>query len=163
TAFLPIRDLLLQYLRVEDRDDPERVEEKLAARLLALDESLSAILPAMRSLLDLPVRDAQWETLDPGQRRQRILDGVKRLLVRESQVRPLLLIFENLHWIDAQTQAFLDSLIESLPTSRVLLLVNYRPEYRHTWGNRTYYTQLRLNPLSSDTADELLEALLGGD
>jgi class 3 adenylate cyclase/tetratricopeptide (TPR) repeat protein len=163
TAFLPIRDLLLGYLRVEDRDDPDRIEQKLAGRLLALDESLAAILPAMRSLLDLPVRNPQWETLDPAQRRQRILDGVKRLLVRESQAQPLLLIFENLHWIDAQTQAFLDSLMDSVPTTRMLVLLNYRPEYQHTWGNRAYYTQLRLDPLTPDTAEELLEALLGGD
>ena len=60
---------------------------------------------------------------------------------------PLLLVFEDLHWIDAETQALLDSLVESLPTARLLLLVNYRPEYQHGWGSKTYYTQLRLDPL----------------
>jgi predicted ATPase len=78
-------------------------------------------------------------------------------------VQPLLLVFENLHWIDTETQAVLDSLIDSIPTARVLLLVNYRPEYQHGWGNKTYYTQLRLDPLPPVSADELLQALLGDD
>jgi predicted ATPase len=76
-------------------------------------------------------------------------------------VQPLLLVFEDLHWIDSETQAVLDSLIESLPTARLLLLVNYRPEYGHGWGSRSYYTQLRLDPLPAESAEELLGALLG--
>jgi predicted ATPase len=78
-------------------------------------------------------------------------------------VQPLLLVFEDLHWIDAETQALLDSLVESLPTARLLLLVNYRPEYQHGWGSKTYYTQLRLDPLPPASADEFLQALLGDD
>ena len=100
-------------------------------------------------------------TLDPPQRRQRTLDALKRVLLRESQVQPLLLVFENLHWIDTETQALLDSLVESLPTARLLLLVNYRPEYQHGWGSKTYYTQLRLDPLPPDSADALLQACSG--
>src|SRR4029453_18549348 len=82
---------------------------------------------------------------------------------RESQVQPLLLVFEDLHWIDAETQALLDSLVEGLPTPRLLLLVNYRPEYQHGWGSKTYYTQLRLDPLPPASADAFLHALLGND
>src|SRR5262249_13175407 len=93
----------------------------------------------------------------------RTLAAIKQLLLRESQVQPLLLVFENLHWIDAETQAVLDSLIDSLPTARLLLLVNYRPEYQHGWGNKTYYTQIRLDPLPPASAGELLQALLGDD
>ena len=83
------------------------------------------------------------------------------MLLRESQVQPLLLVFEDLHWIDTETQALLDSLVESLPTARLLLLVNYRPEYQHGWGSKTYYTQLRLDPLPPASADELLQACSG--
>ena len=72
-------------------------------------------------------------------------------------------MFEDLHWIDSETQALLDSLVESLPTVSLLLLVNYRPEYQHAWGNKTYYTQLRLDPLPPASADAFLEALLGDD
>src|SRR3990170_8804257 len=71
------------------------------------------------TLLDVPPEDPSWERLDPPQRRQRTLDGIKRLLLRESQVQPLLVMFEDLHWIDPETQALLDSLVESLPTARL--------------------------------------------
>src|SRR5262249_48955922 len=101
--------------------------------------------------------------LDPPQRRQRTLDALKRVLLRESQVQPLVLVFEDLHWIDTETQTLLDSLVESLPTARLLLLVNYRPEHQHGWGSKTYYTQLRLDPLPSASADVFLRALLGDD
>jgi predicted ATPase len=127
-------------------------------------------LPAFMTLLDVAVEDssagsgqATWQSLDPPQRRQRTLDAVKRLLLRESQVQPLLVVIEDLHWIDSETQALLDNLIESLPTARLLLLVNYRPEYQHGWGSKTYYTQLRIDPLPPESAEELLQALLGSD
>ena len=92
-----------------------------------------------------------------------MLDAVKRLLLREAQVQPLLVVFEDLHWIDSETQALLDSLVESLPPARLLLLVNYRPEYEHRWGSKTSYTQLRLDPLPPESAFELLHGLLGED
>ncbi len=92
------------------------------------------------------------------QSRQHILEALKHLLLRESQRQPLLVVFEDLHWIDAETQAFLDSMVESLLATRLLLLVNHRPEYQHSWGNKTYYTQLQLDPLPSEHAKELLQA-----
>jgi predicted ATPase len=115
------------------------------------------------ALLDVPVEDAAWQTLDPPQRRQRTLDAVKRLLLRESQVQPLLVVFEDLHWIDGETQALLDSLVDSLGSAHLLLLVNYRPEYQHGWASKTAYSQMRLDALLAERAGELLEALLGND
>jgi tetratricopeptide (TPR) repeat protein len=114
-------------------------------------------------LLEALPEDSAFRTLDPPQRRQRTLEALKRLILRESQVQPLVLVFEDLHWVDTETQALLDSLVESLPTARLLLLVNYRPEYHHSWGHKTYYTQLRLDPLPSVSADTFLQALLGDD
>ena len=111
----------------------------------------------------MTVEDDQWQNLDPPQRRQQTLDAVKRLLLRESQVQPFVLVFEDLHWIDSETQAVLDGLVESLPTARMLLLVNYRPEYQHGWGSKTYYSQIRIDPLTRESAMEILSALLGGD
>jgi class 3 adenylate cyclase/tetratricopeptide (TPR) repeat protein len=163
TPYLPVIDLLRGYFQIEDRDDQRKVREKVMGKLLALDRSLEPSLSAFLALLDAPVDDAQWQRLDPPQRRQRTLEAVKRLLLRESQAQPLLVVFEDLHWIDSETQALLDSLVESLPTSRALLLVNYRPEYEHRWGGKTYYTQLRLDPLPPESAEELLQALLGSD
>ena len=128
-----------------------------------MDATLGQTVPGLLALLDVPVEDPQWQALDPPQRRQRTLDAVKRLLRWESQVQPLLLVMENLHWIDTETQAFLDSLVESLPTARIFLVVNYRPEYHHLWGSKTAYTQLRLDPLSPRSAATLLRDLLGED
>jgi predicted ATPase len=134
TALLPLA-LLRVYFQIEAHDETRTIREKVRDRLLALDRALEPSLPALLWLLDVPVDDPQWQPLDPSQRRQHMLDGVKRLLLRESQVQPLVLVFEDLHWIDADTQAFLDSLVTSLPRARVLLLVNHRPEYSHGWGS----------------------------
>jgi tetratricopeptide (TPR) repeat protein len=163
TAYLPVIDLLKAYFAIEDRDDVRKIREKVTGKLLTLDKSLESTLPAFLALLDVTVEDELWESLDPTQRRQRTLDAVKRLLLREAQVQPLLLVFEDLHWIDSETQAVLDSLVEGLPTARILLLINYRPEYQHSWGSKTYYSQLRIDPLPPESAGELLQALLGDD
>ncbi|PYM57336.1 MAG: hypothetical protein DMD79_20335 [Candidatus Rokuibacteriota bacterium] len=161
TAFLPLIDLVRAYFQIETRDEARKIREKVTGKLLSLDRALEPSLPALLWLLDVPVEDPQWQRIDPPQRRQHTLDGIKRLLLRESQVQPLLVLFEDLHWIDGETQALLDSLIESLPTARLLLLVNYRPEYRHGWSGKTYYRQLRIDPLPPESAEELLDTLLG--
>ena len=163
TPYFPVVDLLKRYVHVEEGDDPRTIRAKVTGQIVTLDESLQETLPALLSLLDALPEDSPFLTLDPPQRRQRTLDGLKRILLRESQVQPLLLVFEDLHWIDSETQALLDSLIDSLPTARLLLLVNYRPEYQHGWGSKTSYTQLRLDPLSPASAEAVLDTLLGQD
>ena len=159
--YFPLINLLRTYFEVEPRDEARRIQEKVIGKLLTLDKALEPTVPAFLALLDVPVAEPAWQALDPSQRRQRTLDAIKRLLLRESQVQPLILVVEDLHWIDTETQAALDSLVESLPTARVLLLFNYRPEYQHGWGSKSYYTQLRIDPLPPESAGELLEALLG--
>jgi class 3 adenylate cyclase/tetratricopeptide (TPR) repeat protein len=163
TSYLPVIDLLKGYFAIEDRDGPRAVQEKVTGKLLTLDRALEASLPALLSLLDVPTDDPQWPTLDPPQRRRRTLDALKRLLLRESQQQPLLVVFEDLHWIDSETQALLDALVEGLPAARMCLLVNYRPEYQPPWGSRTSYTQLRLDSLPPDRAEALLGVLIGAD
>ena len=135
----------------------------MTGKLLTLDESLKPTLPALLALLEAPVDDGAWRALDPGERRQRTLDAVRRLLLREARERPLLLIFEDLHWIDGETQALLDGLVDSLGSARVLVLVNYRTEYHHTWGGQACYSELRLDVLPVESAGDLLDALLGDD
>jgi class 3 adenylate cyclase/tetratricopeptide (TPR) repeat protein len=163
TSYLPVIDLLKAYFKVHDRETHREIREKVTGKLLTLDRTLEPILPAVLALLDVPIEDTHWQELDPAQRRQRTLHAVKHLLLRESQGQPVLVVFEDLHWIDAETQALLDGLVESLPTARILLLVNYRPEYQHGWGRKTYYSQLRLDALPPESAGELLSALLGDD
>ncbi len=163
TPYFPVIDVLKRYSHVEERDDTRTIRAKVTGQVLTLDPALQDTVPALLSLLDAVPEDSPFLTLDPPQRRQRTLDALKRMLLRESQEQPLLLVFEDLHWIDAETQALLNSLVESLPTARLLLLVNYRPEYQHAWGSKTYYTQLRLDPLPPVRADAFLQALLGDD
>jgi class 3 adenylate cyclase/tetratricopeptide (TPR) repeat protein len=163
TPYFPVTDLLKRYCHVDDGDDARTIRAKVTGQVLTLDETLQETLPALLALLDAVPDDSPFLHLDPPQRRQRTLDGLKRVLLRESQVQPLLLVFEDLHWIDTETQALFDRLVESLPTASLLLLVNYRPEYQHGWGSKTYYTQLRLDPLPPVRADEFLHALLGDD
>lgn len=163
SVYRPVIDLLRGYFQIEERDEPRRVREKVAGKLLMLDRQLEPLLSPLLYLLDTPHDDAQWDALDPSQKRLRLLDACKRLLLREAQVQPLVLVFEDLHWIDQETQALLDSLVESLPGVRVLLLVNYRPEYEHRWAAKSFYLQLRIDPLGSDSGEDLLTALLGSD
>jgi class 3 adenylate cyclase/tetratricopeptide (TPR) repeat protein len=163
TSYWPVIDLLQGYFKLQDRDDLREVREKVTGKLLTLDESLKPTLPALLALLDVPVDDTAWQALDPAQRRECTLDAVRRLLLREAREQPLLVIFEDLHWIDSETQAFLDGLVDSLGSARLLLLVNYRPGYQHAWGSKTSYSQMRLDALPTESAGELLEALLGED
>src|SRR4029453_16516582 len=121
-----------------------KIREKVTGKVLTLAPTLGPVVPAFLALLDVPVDEASWHALDPPQRRQRTLDAVKRLLLDESEAQPLVVVFEDLHWIDGETQSLLDNLIESLPAARLLLLVNYRPEYSHARGGKTYYRQLRI-------------------
>src|SRR5262249_28358610 len=163
TPYFPVLDLLKRYSHVDDADDTRTIRAKVTGQVLTLDATLQETLPALLALLDALPEDSPFLTLDPPQRRRRTLDGLKRVLLRESQVHPLLLVFEDLHWIDTETQALLDGLVESVPPARLVLLVNYRPEYQHGWGSKTYYTQLRLDPLPPVSAHELLHALCGAD
>ena len=163
TPYLPVITLLKSYLGIQERDDPREIRQRAAAKLLTLDHTLEPLLTPLLALLDVPLDDTAWNALDSPQRRQRILDAVKRILLRESQVQPLILIFGDLHWIDSESQALLDGLLESLPAARILLLVTYRPEYQHGWGSKTYYTRVRIDPLASESAEALLTTLLGQD
>ena len=157
--FLPVVDLLRRYFGLESADDARRVREKVTGRLLTLHEGLRSAIPTFESLL---VDGGELRGRPEALRRQ-ALDAVRRLLLQESQRQPLLLVFEDLHWIDPDTQAFLDSLVEGLPTHSILLVVNYRSEYQHGWGSKSCYAQVRLDPLGPDTAERLLESLLGED
>jgi class 3 adenylate cyclase/tetratricopeptide (TPR) repeat protein len=163
TPFQPLAELLRGYFRIDDRDDLRTARAKVTGTLLTLDRALEDAVPAVLWILEVLEPEDAFLGLEPPQRRRRAIESVKRALLRESQVQPLLLLFEDLHWIDTETQAVLDSLAESLGSAPALLAVNYRPEYRHGWGSKTYYRQLRIDPLPPESADALLRALLGTD
>jgi class 3 adenylate cyclase len=163
TAYWPVIELLRSYFKIAIGDDMRAVRVKVTGTLLTLDHALQEALPAVLALLDALPPDDAFMRLDPPERRQLTLSSLKRLFLRESQAQPLLLVFEDLHWIDSETQALLDSLVESLPSASILLAVNYRPEYRHGWGGKTFYRQIRIDPLPPESAEALLHALLGDD
>src|SRR5262245_50738396 len=163
TSYLPVSNLLRGYFRIGERDTQRDVREKITGKVLALDRALEPILPALFALLELPVEDSRWQRLEPSQRRQRTLDAVTRLLLRETKVQPLLVILEDLHWIDTETQACLDRFADNPGAAPLLLLVTYRPEYQDAWIGKANHTQLRLDPLAPESADELLDTLLGHD
>ena len=142
------------------QDDQRTRREKIAGRIAILDLTLEDTIPYLYSLLGIAEQPDPLVQMDPQTRKRGTLDAVKRILLRESLNQPLMLIFEDLHWIDEGTQAFLNLLADSIGTAKVVLLVNYRPEYAHHWNSKTYYTQLRLDPLGRESADEMLTALL---
>jgi predicted ATPase len=161
TAYLPVIDLLHGYFGIEPNDDMRRRREKVGGKVLMLDRSLEDALPFLFALLGLSDAEDQTAQMGLQVRRRRMHEAIKRILFKESLDRPLMLVFEDLHWIDGETQSLLNLLVDSLATARTLLLINYRPEYQHQWGSRTYYTQLRLDPLGRENAEEMLSSLLG--
>jgi len=161
SPYLPVIELLKGYFQIQLADDERSRRQKVIGRVLELDRSLEDTLPYLFALLGIEEQPSPLQQMDPQIRRRRTFEALKKLFLRESLSQPLILIFEDLHWIDTETQGFLDTLSESVASAKLLLLVNYRPEYRHEWGSKTYYTQLRLVPFGKAEAEEFLTVLLG--
>jgi class 3 adenylate cyclase/tetratricopeptide (TPR) repeat protein len=161
SPYLPVIGLLKDYFRISDQDDERTQREKITGRVLALDRALEAVMPYLFALLGIQDPGSPLDEMDSAVRRQRTREAIKSLIHRESLDHTLLLIFEDLHWVDAETQSLLDLLGDSIGTASILMMINYRPEYDHRWSNKTYYTQLRLDPLGSQNAAEMLSELVG--
>jgi predicted ATPase len=160
STYLPVVELLNEYFEIRPEDDARRRREKVTGRVLTLDRTLEDALPYLFAVLGITEGDDPFAQMDAQIRRRRTNEAIKRLILRESLSQPIVVVFEDLHWVDDETQALLNVLADAIANARALLLVNYRPEYRHDWGNRTYYTQLRLDPLGSADAEVMLWALL---
>jgi predicted ATPase len=161
SAWLPVLELLRGYFGIANADDASSRREKVRAALDSLDRALNDALPYLFGLLGMVEGPDPLAQMDPNIKRQRTLDAIKRILLRESLNQPLVVIFEDLHWIDPQTQALLDLMADSLANDSILLLANYRPEYRYEWTNGSGYSQLRLDPLAGADGAAMLAALLG--
>ncbi len=160
SAYLPVVDLLKDYFEITPEDDHGKRREKVNGRVMALDRALETTLPYLFALIGVTGESNTLAEMEPQLKRRRTLEAVKNLLLRESLEQPMMLIFEDLPWIDGESQALLNNLAEEIANTRILLLASYRPEYHDEWGSKTNYTQLRLDPLGKESAEEMLSALL---
>jgi predicted ATPase len=163
TSYFPLVEALKSFCRVQDTDTAAEVRERVARSLPSGAGDHDRLMPPLLDLLGVLPLDDAFRGVDPALRRQRTHDALRQVFLAASVAQPLCLIVEDLHWIDVETQEVLDRLVDGIPAARVLLLVNYRPEYQHPWGNKTHYSQMRLDALPAESAGELLDALLGED
>jgi class 3 adenylate cyclase/tetratricopeptide (TPR) repeat protein len=161
SPYLPLIEVLHRYFGIGAGDSQEIRREKVTGVVVALDRSLEETLPYLFRILGLVEGNDSLGLMEVQVRRRRTLEAVKRILMAASIAQPLIIIFEDLHWIDKETEAFLTLFAEAIGNARILLLVSYRPEYHHDWGGKTYRTQLVLEPLGPESADEMLTSLLG--
>jgi class 3 adenylate cyclase/tetratricopeptide (TPR) repeat protein len=160
--YLPILDVLRSFIGVKEGEQEHVIRRKLKERILGLDENLSHILAPFQELLSLKVDDEDYAKLEPNQKREKTFEAIRDLLIRGSQDRPLILVVEDLHWIDKTTEEFLGYMIGWLPRTQILLLLLYRPEYTHQWAGKSYYRMIGVGQLSTSTRAELVAAILEG-
>jgi tetratricopeptide (TPR) repeat protein len=159
-AFHPVLDLLRRTFRLEEGDPEAAIIEKIERGVLRLGDELRPLLPYLRALLAVDPGEAAVRTMDPQLRRAETFDALRRLLLRAAEVRPQVVVFEDLHWMDQATEAFLTFTVDSIPTSRVLCLLTYRPGYVQPFGDRTYHTRLALPTLSTADTVQMARAML---
>jgi tetratricopeptide (TPR) repeat protein len=159
-AFHPLIDLLKRTFHIEEDDVEGLIIEKIEQSVLRLGEELRPILPYLRHMLAVDPGDSAVQTMDPQLRRAELFEALRRLMVRAFEVRPQVLLFEDLHWMDQATEAFLLMIADSIPTSRVLCLFTYRPGYVHPFGERIYHTRIPLSTLSTSDSVRMAQAIL---
>ena len=162
-ALLPLIELLKNYFQISLADDERRCREKVTGRVLTLERNLEDTVPYLLHLLGIGEASPALAQMDPQIRRDRTFEAIARLFVRESVNEPVALVFEDLQWLDSETQAFLSFLVDRVPGAHLLLLFNFRPEYRHDWGGHDCYVPLVLEPLGRADAQGLISALVGDD
>jgi predicted ATPase len=163
TSYLPLGILLRAIFKVGDRDDQAEIDSKMRTGLAQFVTKVDPLLPVIQVLMDLPVSDPNWAALNPQERASRIIDGAKNLLLQIADARPMLLVIEDLHWIDSESQRVLDSLVEGMAVHKILLVVTHRPEYQHHWIGKSFYTRTRVDPFAASSAHEMLDKLIGMD
>jgi adenylate cyclase len=160
---LPVLELLRDYFGITDADTPRTGREKVAGRLLLLDAAFADDLPLLFDFLELPDPDRPPPRLSAEVRNKAVHEIVQRLSQRRSEQETLVLLLEDLHWFDADSEAFIAELIRSYPGTRTLVVANFRPEFQASWMRHSYYRQLPLAPLDEVEVRALLGALLGDD
>ena len=161
-AYLPILDILRSYFHVEEGEREFSIRKKLKEKVFKLDEKLQTVIPPLQELFSLKVEDETFTKLEPKQKREKIFESIRDLLIRESQNRVLIVSVEDLHWIDKTSEEFFNYFIGWLANQKILLVLLQRPEYTHQWGNKSYYNRLGVNQLTLKSSTELVQAILEG-
>jgi class 3 adenylate cyclase len=159
-VYLPIRDILRTYFEIKEGDPEVLIKKKMKEKILQLDEKLQGVLPSFHELFSLTVEDDAYQKLEAMQKKEKTFEALRDLFVRESQNKPIIYVVEDLHWIDKTSDEFLSYLIEWLARTNILLILLYRPEYTHRWGSKSYYSQIGLTQLTSQSSAELIRAVL---
>jgi len=161
-AYLPLLDILRSYFDIKEGDREFVAKKKIEEKIIRLDEKLRSLFPPLQEILSLQVDDNAYLQVDPAERKSRVFEAIRNLLIRESENKPLVLAFDDLHWIDKTSGEFLDYFIGWLANTRILLILLYRPEYTHQWGSKSYYSKIGVDQLSTATSAELVQAILEG-
>ena len=158
--YLPILYALRSYIGIKEGEQEPIIKAKMQEKILGLDKNLKSIIPPLQEMLSLKVEDEGYIKLEPKQKREKIFEAIRDLVIRAAQERPLILAIEDLHWIDKTTEDFFDYLIGCLAKARVFLILLYRPEYTHPWGSKSYYFKIGVDQLSIDTSTDLVRSIL---
>ncbi len=158
--FLPILESFKSYFGISEGETEEEIVRKLERRLADLDKELLPSLPAFRDFLSLPVRDREWESLDPKEKRGKTFEAIRDLLIRLSQDAPLILVVDDLQWMDKTSEEFISYFIEWIANVPILLLLLYRQEYSHPWGSKSFYRKIGIYQLSEDESRQFIGYLM---
>jgi len=158
--YMPFLEIIKSYFNIKEEDREFIINKEIKERTLALDEKLVGIIPPFQSLLSLKVEDESYLALKPTKKREKTFEALRDLFIRASQEKPLILVIEDLHWIDKTSEEFLDYLIGWIANTRIMLILLYRPEYIHHWGSKSYYTKIGLTQLRTASSSKLLKAIL---
>jgi predicted ATPase len=160
--YLPILDIIKSYFEIEEGDREFIIRQKIKEKVFGLGEKLEHTIPSFQELLSLKADDEEYSKLEPQEKRERTFEAIRDLLIRESQNNVLILVIEDLHWIDRTSEEFLEYLIEWIANAQVMLVLLYRTEYHHQWGSKTYYSKIGLDQLGTESSVELVKAMLEG-
>ncbi len=159
--YMPILEILRSYFGIKKDDNDSIINRRINEKIAALDEHLAGGIAPLRELLTQNSGDESYEALDPRQKREKTFEALRELFITESRKKPLILVFEDVHWIDKTSEEFLDYLIGWIAKTRIMLVILYRSEYLHPWGSKSYYTKIGLTQLRSTSSAQMLTALLG--
>jgi class 3 adenylate cyclase/tetratricopeptide (TPR) repeat protein len=160
-AYHPVIDILKSTFDIQEGEEDQGIREKVKKGLQLMGVDELSTLPYLLELLSVKDSGIDQIPMSPEAKKDRINEAIKRIVLKGSEVQPLIIAFEDLHWIDKSSEDVVRSHLESIPGSRVLLIFTYRPEFVHTWGAKSYHNQLTLHRLSNRESLEMVTDILG--